>query len=70
MMTTDDFLSVIATAKTRTDVVQSYAACLPRWEGVRKLTVDAAIQQRWSESGLKWIRQQAWKIRDRQVLGR
>lgn len=58
MMTTDDFLSVIATAKTRTDVVQSYAACLPRWEGVRKLTVDAAIQQ------------QAWKIRDRQVLGR
>lgn len=67
-MTTDELLANIEHAKKRDDVIRAYAACLPRWSGVNKKTVDAAIITKWSAAGLVYIRQKAWRIHDKQVF--
>lgn len=67
-MTTDELLANIKQAKKRDDVIRAYAACLPRWRGVNKKTVDAAIITKWSAAGLAYIRRKAWRIRDEQVI--
>lgn len=69
-MTTDEFLAVIEASKKRDDVVHAYASCFPFWVGVKRRVVDDAIVAKWSKDALSYIRMKAWRIRDRQVLGR
>ena len=69
-MTTDETLGIIANAKKRADIVPAYASLLPTHPGMHYTTINTAISDKWSKAGLKWIKQQAWKIRDAQTFAR
>jgi hypothetical protein len=67
---TDDLLAAIEAAKTRRDVVPAYADGIMRKPGTRFLPANEAITAKWSRAGLRWIKQQAWKIVDAETLKR
>jgi hypothetical protein len=47
----------------RQDVAQTYAAAIVYApDAVEWATVNAAIIERWSVSGLSWIKSRAWKL--------
>lgn len=48
-------------AMKRKDVALTYALILRSREKVDWLAINTAIIQRWSKSGLIWIKEQAWK---------
>ncbi len=65
---TADLLATIENAKTRQDVVPAYAAGIMHKPGPRFLPANEAITAKWSKAGLRWIKQQAWKIVDAETL--
>jgi hypothetical protein len=67
---TADLLATIEAAKTRQDVVPAYAAGILHKPGPRFLLANEAITAKWSKAGLRWIKQQAWRIVDAETLKR
>ena len=49
---------------TRKDIALTYALALVSEDGTKWMEVNQAIIERWSLSGLKYIKQQAWKLVD------
>lgn len=49
-------------AMKRRDVAQTYAFALRSHDRVNWLLVNGAIIERWSVSGLKYIKDAAWKL--------
>jgi hypothetical protein len=47
---------------TRRDVAADYAASLVYGKREDWATINMAIIERWSPSGLKWIKREAWKL--------
>jgi hypothetical protein len=62
MSATDEMIDVIATAKTRNDVVWPYAAFASRTD-VDWKRINQTITERWSKSGLAYIKRRAWMVR-------
>ena len=58
-----DIESVVASTKTRREMAELYAVLMhpqhskPNWPELNR-----AIMDRWSLSGLKWIKARAWKF--------
>jgi len=46
---------------TRAVVAQDYAAAIVYGDRQDWTTINMAIIERWSESGLEWIKREAWK---------
>jgi hypothetical protein len=47
---------------TRDSIATTYAFCLKSDEQIDWPKVNKAIMERWSFSGLKWIKEKAWKM--------
>lgn len=53
---------------TRKDVALTYAILLQKNTQIETLVeVNKAIIKRWSPSGFKWIKEQAWKIVNKEI---
>ncbi len=50
---------------TRRDIVPLYAEALTDHEDQDWWTVNRIIVCHWSQSGLRWIKRQAWKLREK-----
>lgn len=48
-------------AARRVDVAMSYAAAIRYERDIDWPRVNAAIIEKWSKSGLEWIKREAWK---------
>jgi len=68
--TTETIVAAINAAANREEAAQIYAGAMgmPRIGVLSFVAINDAITTRWSKSGLKYIKQQAWKIRDAQVI--
>ena len=60
---TDTLLHEIAQGAPRRAVAQTYRLAMASSHQTDWARVNAAIVQRWSVSGLQWIKQQAWSGR-------
>ena len=63
MSSTKDLLfAVVDEKKTRKDIAVVYAAALWQSAPVEWAAVNLAIKERWSMSGLKYIKELAWDL--------
>lgn len=64
---TETILREIAQAEMkRTDVAMTYAMCLTMADDyVDWPSINAAIIERWSRSGLEWVKREAWRLVER-----
>jgi hypothetical protein len=46
----------------RKDVAQTYAFAIRQHDEVDFAVVNRAIVERWSIAGLKWIKEEAWRL--------
>lgn len=69
-MTHDETMMALADTRTRDEAAEIYAVALDSLgtSTIRWATINTYLADRWSKSGMKYIKQRAWAIHDRKVL--
>lgn len=67
----DEIMSDMATCRTRKEAAEVYARaldCTGRPHAFEWAALNDLVAEKWSKSGLKYVKQEAWKIRDAKII--